>query len=97
MKLQATRNMEKLNQKKNFGQGMTEYIIIVGVIAIAAIGAFGFFGDTVEHQMAGMALELSGTDGSGEQTNAGTAANAAVGVAGTANNLGTYHDNGSNN
>lgn len=42
------------------GQGMTEYIIIVALIAIAAITVFAFFGDVVRNQVAGMASELSG-------------------------------------
>ena len=32
------------------GQGMTEYIIIVALIAIAAVSAVSFFGSTVEGQ-----------------------------------------------
>lgn len=77
------------------GQGMTEYIIIVGVIAIAAIGAFGYFGDAVEHQIAGMAHELGGKDGSGSQASAGVAAVAAKGEADRHNTLDNYHDNSS--
>ena len=42
------------------GQGMTEYIIITALIAIAAIAAVTFFGGTVRSQVAGMAKELSG-------------------------------------
>jgi len=92
----CTQLNKSLNARRHFGQGMTEYIIIVGVIAVAAIGAFGFFGDTVEHQIAGMAAELSGNDGSAEQTAAGASATAAAGTAGTVNNLGSYHNNGTN-
>lgn len=33
--------MKKLNQK---GQGMTEYILIVALIAVSVIGAVKFFG-----------------------------------------------------
>ena len=50
-------------KKKQLGQGMTEYIIIVALIAIAAIGVFRLFGDTARNQVAGMAQELSGNDG----------------------------------
>ncbi|WP_368562956.1 pilus assembly protein [Pseudoxanthomonas sp. UTMC 1351] len=46
--------------KKQLGQGMTEYIIITALIAIAAIAAVTFFGGTVRSQVAGMAKELSG-------------------------------------
>ncbi len=45
---------------KQIGQGMTEYIIIVALIAIAAIGIYSMFGDTVTDQMANMTEELSG-------------------------------------
>ncbi len=45
---------------KQFGQGMTEYIIIVALIAIAAIAVYTLFGKTVREQTAGMAQELSG-------------------------------------
>jgi Flp pilus assembly pilin Flp len=63
---------------KQIGQGMTEYIIIVALIAIAAIAAYGFFGDTLRSQVGGMAQELSGASGSGAIGAAGSAANAAV-------------------
>jgi pilus assembly protein Flp/PilA len=33
--------------RKNRGQGMTEYIIIVALIAIAAIGVITLFGDNI--------------------------------------------------
>ena len=45
---------------KQLGQGMTEYIIIVALIAIAAIGIYSVFGDTVTDQMGNMTQELSG-------------------------------------
>jgi len=48
---------------KQLGQGMTEYIIIVALIAIAAIAAYGFFGDTVRNQIDGVASELAGEEG----------------------------------
>lgn len=84
------------SRKKSLGQGMTEYIIIVGVIAVAAIGAFGFFGDVIEQQTAGMAAELAGGDGSGAQDDAvnEAAAGAAAAAAGH-NDLSNYHDNDS--
>ena len=40
------KNMRKL-MKKQSGQGMTEYIIIVALIAIAAIGVVTIFGDNI--------------------------------------------------
>jgi len=61
-------------RKKSLGQGMTEYIIIVALIAIAAIGVFKMFGETARNQMAGMSMELSGKNGSGAITAAGKTA-----------------------
>ena len=63
---------------KQIGQGMTEYIIIVALIAIAAIAAYSLFGDTVRSQVGGMAAELGGQDGSAAVTAAGAAGAAAA-------------------
>ncbi|HKJ75715.1 MAG TPA: hypothetical protein VKA64_00770 [Gammaproteobacteria bacterium] len=57
---------------------MTEYIIIVALIAIAAIAVFTYFGKTVREQSAGMAQELAGQDGSGAIEAAGEAAGTAA-------------------
>lgn len=83
------------NKHLQRGQGMTEYIIIVGVIAVAAIGAFGFFGDTVENQIAGMAQELSGQDATAEIGAAQTAADASTAAASNHNDLSNYDQNSS--
>jgi Flp pilus assembly pilin Flp len=48
------------------GQGMTEYIIIVAVIAIGSIAVYSYFGDTLRNQTAAAATALSGKDGSGQ-------------------------------
>lgn len=48
---------------KQLGQGMTEYIIIVALIAIAAIAIYGLFGDTIRGQMGVMTEELVGQSG----------------------------------
>lgn len=55
---------------RQLGQGMTEYIIIVALIAIAAIAAYGFFGDTLRGQVGGMAQELAGEDGTAARDSA---------------------------
>ncbi|RZS33697.1 pilus assembly protein [Corticibacter populi] len=52
-----------LNKRKSLGQGMTEYIIIVALIAIAAIGVYTAFGNVVKGQTGAMAAELGGKDG----------------------------------
>ena len=58
-----------LKQKvRQFGQGMTEYIIIVALIAVAAIAIYGLFGDTIRGQMGIMTEELAGQTGSASIT-----------------------------
>ena len=52
-----------LNKSKIRGQGMTEYIIIVALIAIAAIGVYSLFGDVVKKQTGAMAAGLAGDNG----------------------------------
>lgn len=58
------------NRARQLGQGMTEYIIITALIAIAAIAAVTFFGGTVRSQVGGMAKELGGESASTSISNA---------------------------
>ena len=83
--------MFKLNRKlRQLGQGMTEYIIIVALIAIAAIGVYSYFGQTIKGQTAGMAAEMAGKSAAtGQATAAGAATKAETSAAKTSN-LGTY-------
>ena len=53
----------KTQRKKITGQGMTEYIIIVALIAIAAIAVYSIFGKTVRTQVGNMTKELAGESG----------------------------------
>lgn len=62
-------------KRKSLGQGMTEYIIIVALIAIAAITIYTLFGNTIRSQMASMTQELAGQQ---------AATGAAAGLAGEA-------------
>lgn len=57
---------------KQIGQGMTEYIIIIALIAIAAIGAFTFFGDGLKSTVGVVTEELTGTDSAAVQVDAST-------------------------
>lgn len=50
--------MRLLRNKR--GQGMTEYIIIVALIAVAAIAAFAYFGQTIRSQTAAMSGSIAG-------------------------------------
>jgi len=61
---------KKLKQR---GQGMTEYIIIVALIAVAAIAVTQLFGATVRDQMAAIAQEVSGNNGTASIAKAKTA------------------------
>ncbi len=79
-----------MNKIKQLGQGMTEYIIIVALIAIAAITIYGLFGDTVRGQMGAMTQELAGQDGTGNVTAAGTAGTAAGTEGAKSKKLNTY-------
>ncbi len=81
---------------KQYGQGMTEYIIIVALIAIAAIAAYGFFGDTLRSQVGGMAQELSGKDGGAAVSQAQGQADAVVTEGAAAGSMNTYQDRQSN-
>tara|TARA_X000001036_G_scaffold183049_1_gene173014 strand:+ start:784 stop:1032 length:249 start_codon:yes stop_codon:yes gene_type:complete len=56
---------------KQLGQGMTEYIIIVALVAVAAIAVYNLFGDTVRGQVGDMAAELGGGDATGAGAKAG--------------------------
>lgn len=77
------------SKKRQLGQGMTEYIIIVALIAVAAIGVYSFFGEAIRAQMAGMTKELSGTSGAGNVAKAKEASGKADATQGS-KNLGTY-------
>jgi Flp pilus assembly pilin Flp len=59
---------------RQIGQGMTEYIIIVALIAVAAIAVYQFFGQTIRSQMSAIANEVGGKSGKEAMTAAGDAA-----------------------
>ncbi len=67
---------------KQMGQGMTEYIIIVALIAIAAIAVYSIFGDVIRQQVGGMAQELSGTQSTQDAVGAAASADQASRAAG---------------
>lgn len=75
------------------GQGMTEYIIIVALIAIAAIAVYQYFGQTVRNQTAAIAQELAGGNGTTARSNAQTSAETAQTQANEKRSLETYVDN----
>lgn len=62
------------SKAKQHGQGMTEYIIIVALIAVAAIAAFQFFGQTIRSQTSGIANEVAGVSATAAISDAKAAA-----------------------
>jgi len=76
-------------RKQQRGQGMTEYIIIVALIAVAAIGVYQFFGQTIRAQTAGIANEVAGKSAKTNIGKAGAAAGQADGET-TGKGLSTY-------
>jgi Tfp pilus assembly protein FimT len=92
MKLSQT--IARTSAKKNVrGQGMSEYLIIVALIAVAGIAVMGLFGGTARNQVAGLANELAGgVKGDTETllTQANTQANNAQTDASAAVTLGSY-------
>ena len=88
-------NSQKKNRQR--GQGMTEYIIIVALIAVAAIGVYQFFGQTIRNQTAGIANEVAGQDASTQIKSAQDAAKGASSEGTKTKGLATYNENSNAN
>jgi hypothetical protein len=73
------------------GQGMSEYIIITALVAVAGIGLFAAFGDTLQSQMASMSMEMSGQSGSQDIQDAQSSAGTAQTRAAQADSLANYN------
>ena len=73
---------------------MTEYIIIVALIAVAAIAVYQFFGQTIRSQTAGIANEVAGQSAQPDIIKAGAAAGLASGE-GKIKGLSTYENDNS--
>jgi Flp pilus assembly pilin Flp len=76
MKTNIARQSKRLSRQ--LGQGMTEYIIIVALIAVAAIGVYSMFGQTIRGQVAGLAGEVAGTGAAGGKAAAKSSAESAT-------------------
>jgi Flp pilus assembly pilin Flp len=85
--------MSKGNRRSQRGQGMTEYIIIVALIAVAAIAVYQFFGQTIRSQTSGIAKEVSGQTADTAIQNAKTAADSAEGEGSKKKGLDSYQNN----
>lgn len=74
---------------------MTEYIVIVALIAVAAIAVYQFFGQTIRSQTAGIALEVAGKNAGGAISQAGTSADSASKEGSTKKGLSAYQNSNS--
>ena len=64
--------------ERQAGQGMTEYIIIVALVAVAAIAVYQYLGQVLRAQTAAVAKELAGEDGTQQSRAAQSAAESAA-------------------
>lgn len=80
------------HQVSQRGQGITEYIVIVALIAVAGIAAFQFFGKAIRAQTAGIALEVAGKSSKSAVTVAQNAADQAVAEGNATKGLDNYHN-----
>ena len=85
----------QISKLKQLGQGMTEYIVIVALIAVAAIATYQFFGQTIRNQTAGIAREVSGQSADDAISAAQGTADSAVGEGNTVKGLENYSNNNS--
>lgn len=76
--------------RRQQGQGMTEYIIIVALVAIAAIGVYTAFGKTLRSQMAVTAQSLAGKSAGEARSESNAGGEAAVQQAGRNVQLDNY-------
>ena len=74
------------------GQGLTEYAIIVSLVAIAAIWAASFFGDTIKANFVEMGATLSGGAAYDATAETATARTKAEGTVRTATTLQNYNN-----
>ena len=77
--------------RRQLGQGMSEYIIITALVAVAGIGLFAAFGDTLQSQLASMSMEMSGQSGATDIQNAQRSATTAQTRSAQADSLANYN------
>jgi len=77
--------MRKAFGKNRNGQGLTEYIIIVALVAVAGIGIVNIFGNQLRNQFFTIVKAMSGSETATVQSLAGKA-----GTEANQKNLSTY-------
>jgi Flp pilus assembly pilin Flp len=85
--------MTRVTSRRQRGQGMTEYIIIVALIAVAAIGVYSYFGQTLRNQTSAIAQEVAGKDSATQIQAAATSAQTADGKATPNKGLSAFNNN----
>ena len=83
--MKTMKNMRNLMRNQR-GQGMTEYIIIVALIAIAAIGVVTIFGDNIRKMFGASVDALAGSATTDTKAQKGDTASKHVGVTDFAKN-----------
>ncbi len=74
----ATKELCDFNVIDRFLESLTEYIVVVALVAVAAIAVYQYFGQVVRSQTAAMARELAGEDGGAQNRAAQQAAQKAA-------------------
>lgn len=87
--MQTSKSFKK-SSFRQLGQGMTEYIIIVALIAVAAIGVYSMFGQTIRGQVSGLAGEIAGTGATAGKATAVESAGKAQEKAAEAKGMSSY-------
>jgi Flp pilus assembly pilin Flp len=86
----STEGMNMTKPARCRGQGMTEYIVVVALVAIAAIGVYTAFGKTLRGQMAATAQSLAGKSASQARSDSNDAGQEAESQAGRAVKLDNF-------
>lgn len=77
--------------RKQKGQGMAEYIIIVALVAVAGIATWELVGNSIGQSAAGVASAIAGTDATAIRNEAqASAQQASDNASGTNENLSNY-------
>lgn len=79
-------------RRKQRGQGMAEYIIIVALVAVAGIATWELVGSSIGQSAAAVAASIAGADGNNERSVAVGTANEAITTAAEVKNLSNYSD-----
>ena len=78
---------------RQLGQGMTECIIVVAVIAIGSIALYTLYGDVLRNQTTAASVALSGESGEDQMSSARNTALAAGMEAGVGKDMTNFAEN----